>query len=616
MDSAEPAIERLWLTGGGPPVFVAVHRPAAPERDTAVLICPPFGWDEMCSYRGRRDWAQALAAAGFACARVDLPGTGDSFGTPGQPGLFQAWRETVATAAGWLRERAGAGRVAALGLGLGGLLAGAAVAQGAPIDDLILWGVPARGRTLLRELRAYAGVVAAPFPADDRPLPEGELELTGFRLSAETVTALDALELSADGLRARSGAGVRRVLLLGRDGLPADRRLERVLRAAGVELTVADGPDWGVLVGDPQQNGPPRATIALTQAWLAGQPAANGSGRPRVASSPRASAAVDRGGIRETSFALSGELADAFAVLTEPSGVAGRSGPAPLAAVWLNPGALHHTGPSRMWVELARRWAALGVPTLRVDLPGIGEAGGPAPRPLPDGGNYIPRRGAEARMVLDQLVARGVAGRFVLGGLCSGAYWALHAALGDARVAGALLVNLYAVRWSEALVIERGREQTLNALLARISGGRLRADGALRPQGGVFYHPAGDACGGRLSKLSPARLHSALWRPVQRSQRGEVEQALNQLRDQETETLLLFSRGEGLHDQLRHQRIAARGGRWPNLTAETLPTRDHMFRALWLQSQVHEALDRALERVRARAVPGDLHGASCASMAA
>jgi alpha/beta superfamily hydrolase len=33
-----------------------------------------------------------------------------------------------------------------------------------------------------------------------------------------------------------------------------------------------------------------------------------------------------------------------------------------------------------MWVEASRRWAALGVATLRIDLEGIGDADGDAGR--------------------------------------------------------------------------------------------------------------------------------------------------------------------------------------------------------------------------------------------
>ncbi len=57
-----PASSRaLYLQGAGDPLFAFLHTGAAPQRETAVLLCPPFGWEDMCSYRIRREWAERLA---------------------------------------------------------------------------------------------------------------------------------------------------------------------------------------------------------------------------------------------------------------------------------------------------------------------------------------------------------------------------------------------------------------------------------------------------------------------------------------------------------------------------------------------------------------------------
>ena len=48
---------------------------------------------------------------------------------------------------------------------------------------------------------------------------------------------------------------------------------------------------------------------------------------------------------------------------------------------------------------------------------------------------------AQVRAVLDALQRRGLPRRFLLAGLCAGAYWSLHTALEDDRVAAVGLLN-------------------------------------------------------------------------------------------------------------------------------------------------------------------------------
>src|SRR5581483_6724610 len=101
------------------PALVFVHLPRmAPYRATGVVICPPFGWEEVCSYRARRTWAQTLARAGFPTVRLDLPGTGDSAGSPRSAGLLELWTGALHSTAAWLRTVSGCERVAAIGIGL------------------------------------------------------------------------------------------------------------------------------------------------------------------------------------------------------------------------------------------------------------------------------------------------------------------------------------------------------------------------------------------------------------------------------------------------------------------------------------------------------------------
>jgi alpha-beta hydrolase superfamily lysophospholipase len=302
--------------------------------------------------------------------------------------------------------------------------------------------------------------------------------------------------------------------------------------------------------------------------------------------------------LRETPLTLDG---GAFAVVSQRAGGewgnarSAASDTAPVWALWVNGGAVRHIGPHRAWVEIARRWAARGVPTIRVDLPGIGESEGEEPDQLSDRALYAERRTHQLLEVVDQLsrleLPEGLElpGRVVLGGLCSGAYWALHAALADPRVAGAMLINLYAFRWSEELIAERSTHASLRGLRAR--GWRRVVDRELDL--GMLKRAA--------ANMRPDRLRASAGHPADTADAGELMKALDALRARGTETLLLLSRDEALHRQFVNPDVLERFGREPGLTVEEIPSRDHIFRAIPLQRHVHDALDRGLERVLAAA---------------
>jgi len=611
------AVRPVYLAVEPDPVLALLHLPA-PESRTGigVVFCPPFGWDDVCSYRSRRAWAEALADVGHSAVRLDLPGTGDSAGTPRDPRRLEAWSRAVFDAASWLRSETGCERVTAIGIGLGGLVACQALGLGAQIDDLVLWAVPANGRALLRELRAFARLEADRFPSSSTaPTASSSdrwLEAGGFVLTEETVASLEALDLTALPLSPASG---RRVLMLKRDGLEPDRRLRKQFERSGAAVTVQNGDGYGAMMDDPRLARPPRGVFATTIAWMAeaaapaasalrsgsaaGGPPPNGG----MATSPKRVAAYDTldlicdgAAVREMPLSVEFGLERLFGVLTSPAdGLT-----AGVCAVLLNAGALRRIGPNRLWVEVARSWAARGVPTLRIDLRAIGDSDGDERAYTNNDGYYAPELTQQALATLDRLVAHGMPNRFILAGVCSGAYWSFRGALADERIVGAFMINLWSFFWSPSFVADRNQQRArtlvreLDLRQARTIF-RDRSQRHARTLAGEREHATGV-----MPTIREATAHILQLRRARRARNREIEDALDRLRDRDTRLLLQFSDSEPLYEDLVRSGEILSLGRWPNLHLARIPSADHTFRALWLQRHVRETLDHALEDVLQR----------------
>jgi pimeloyl-ACP methyl ester carboxylesterase len=110
-----------------------------------------------------------------------------------------------------------------------------------------------------------------------------------------------------------------------------------------------------------------------------------------------------------------------FGIVCEPAA----RDPNPPLVCFVNVSNEDHTGPSRLWVELSRRWAAHGLRCVRFDLSGLGDS-----PELPGLGSSVYEQ-AWLGDTLDAVrsIAPADPSNSVLVGLCSGAFWAVEAGL-------------------------------------------------------------------------------------------------------------------------------------------------------------------------------------------
>lgn len=450
-----------------------------------MVICAPIGLENVCAYRPLRALAKQLVASGRPTLRFDLPAVGDSSGHETDEGLVEASVKAIEQAVSELRERTGVRTVALVGVRLGATLAAAAAARGGGVDELVLWAPLQNGRAYLREMRAFHAVAEREFVRSRAlvdPLPEGAVEASGFLIAPSTAHDLATLDLST---LIFAEPPPSRILSAERVGTRAEGDpVIANLRAQGIEVDLQELDDLDEVVAKSLNGAIPKQAFDAIDAWLKiGSPSPPSRPSPpspdRPASTRRTALQLEVAGsvVTEEAVCLQAEQ-PWFSVVTMSSG-------AELGRTWVvfvNTGGARRIGPSRLWVEFARRWASLGVPSMRLDVRGAGDSDGSFSATLPS--IYDSGTVEDTRAALAYLRERHGAERFVLIGLCSGAYTALYAANSEPEVVGVGLVNLETLSWTPHDQQERERFVRLSPFQRgrwlRLLGGEVSVGTVLR----------------------------------------------------------------------------------------------------------------------------------------
>ena len=439
--------------------FGWLHAPAEGfVAPLGLVICPPFGFEEVCAHRSLRELAAAAARVGVPSLRVDLPGCGHSAGDDFQPQLWQAWQDGLSEAADGLRAAFGVTHVVFLGVRLGATLAMLTAAARTDVAGVVAIAPVMSGRAYLREL---ALLEAAASPGAEEV--DGLVQATGFVLTESTAAALRAVDL-----RAPQRPPAPRMLLVDRDDLPASDETAAAFRRAGAAVDVARWPGYLRMMDDPQRCEVPLVMLEGIAATLSRWTAEIDAATPRPDAFAPGPRWRDTLSLREQGVAIverpvrvptaGGAL---FGVLAEPE----RAAEGQPALVMLTAGAVHAIGPNRLWVRLARRWAARGRTVLRVDLSGIGDS---PPAPGAEEQVVYSRQALDdVRATIDFIRHEHGAGAVHLIGLCSGAYHALKAAVQGQPIAGAVIVNPLTYFWHDGDALKDVRDFEVFKLSAR-----------------------------------------------------------------------------------------------------------------------------------------------------
>lgn len=581
--AAGPRRTPSWFGAPGRSLFGWLH-PGTAGR--AVVLCPPIGDDGVRAHRPLRHLAERLAGAGTPALRFDFLGTGDSSGDEREPGRVAAWLDDVGLAIDHVRAESGAQEIYVVGLRLGATIAAEAASRRGDVAGVVLWEPYATGGAFVEHMRklhavharlegkAYAARALGAAAARDA---------LGFELTCETARDLERLDLG----RLGRPPAPRVLVVTASDGACAARE---ALASVGVDVEHRAAADQAFLTAIPHRSSVPRDSIEAIASWIA-RPARRdvGVGPARAGIAERESTSAT---VVERTFSY-GPGGTGFGVLSVPRG---RTKPGAPAIVLTNAGAVHRIGPHRLWVRLARHFAALGFATLRFDLSGLGDS--PAAPEAAENLCYPPGAVGDVRAALDGLEAAGVASRFVVAGLCSGGDIAFQTALRDRRVEAVGILNprtfLLHDRGEVAThqrsrYYERGlfdRDRWAKLLRSRVDV--VRVARILAPR-------ARDALADRARRLvAPRRTPPSL--DAMRIE--DVPAALRSLAERGVLTLLVTSShdpGVEFADERCGAEMRALAA-VPGFFREALDGADHTFTPLWAQERLVALLSDHLER--------------------
>jgi pimeloyl-ACP methyl ester carboxylesterase len=402
--------------------FAWFHGATAIPKNTGVVLCPGLKFDDVNGYRALRLLANSLAEHNYPTLRLHYLGTGNSSDPTDQSNLWRDWQVDIHNAANWLRMHHGVNHIVLCGVRFGAALAVSVAEQRPDVVGLLLLAPVLRGRSYIRQLTMEART-----PADEW------IEIGRVRLSPEATAQIRAFEVR----KAKLSRSCKVVMFA--QASAARSECAAALASSGIEATADDLGDLTPILRPTFTNHQQPIVVDPIISWLEQSVPGNvTSPVDDLAAEPIEIPTTD--GV-EVSMRF-GANDSLFGILCRPHNAESHT----IVLIGNSSADPHSAG---VIVDVARYLARSGVASLRFDFSGVGDSGAGSG---PGTHVYEIDRSPDFAAALDAL--SGAYDRFVVYGVCSGAYHAYRAARAETRISAAVLINLPLWEWIPGFPIE------------------------------------------------------------------------------------------------------------------------------------------------------------------
>ncbi|WP_277182778.1 serine aminopeptidase domain-containing protein [Caballeronia sp. BR00000012568055] len=433
-----------------------------------VVLCQPYGHESAWAHKALRYLAEELTRFDIPVLRFDYLATGDSADGALEGDQLDGMAADVGAAIDYLRASTGVTKVTLCGLRLGATLA--ALASHHPlVDSLALLAPVINGRRYLRELTAVRQTWLGNLPAPVRAVQTGSpFHVLGQAYGEALLDRLNKFDLAS--ALSRQTALPKRIFLS--DALPQGvQSLAAKLRERDVETQCDAFDDYLEFMQETAQSVLPEKTLSRVALWIANSAKEATPGKVKIT---RPGIADDA--LIETPEAVERPVvfgdAGIFGILCEPRG--GMPG-GPVIVIANTAGTVHH-GDSRLSVRIARKMAARGVATLRIDARGIGDS----PARMADG-SFERIACIHAQTTIEDVASaaawlkRKGYSTVVTFGICSGAYSALRASLIEPAISAVIAVNVQRFYVDENVTLKE-LQNRINHSMSRLGPALFKPD--------------------------------------------------------------------------------------------------------------------------------------------